>query len=343
MGKNIVILSDGTGQEGGSDHNTNVYKLYNMLLHRSPKQIAYYDRGIGTGISKFMSNAGGFGISKNIKDCYRFLHEHYQTGDSVYLFGFSRGAATVRSLSSFIHLFGILPQSRAKLIDQAYKIYKTRDRAKRDKKAKEFINFHHTMWCRIKFVGVWDTVAALGVPSETANVLLDRIPLFRNKFQDFSLSESVENAFHALAVDDVRKTFHPILWENEVKDYQTVKQVWFSGMHTDVGGGYKEHDLSDITLKWMMNRAAENGLEIYDGHNVKVNAQANGHMHDSTANGIGKYIKKQIRSWPYETHGEPIVHQSVIDRNLGPNNKEDPDHRPWITHSPFITEPWDKD
>ena len=108
MGKNIVVFSDGTGQEGGKGTNTNVYKLFNMVLDRSPEQIAFYDRGLGTGWRKITGNAAGRGISKNIRECYEFIFENYAAGDQIYLFGFSRGATTVRSLSGFIHLFGIL-------------------------------------------------------------------------------------------------------------------------------------------------------------------------------------------------------------------------------------------
>ena len=102
------------------------------------------------------------------------------------------------------------------------------------------------MWCRIKFLGVWDTVAALGLPFRTLDVLVDKVPIFRNRFQDFRLSKSVENAYHALAIDDERRTFHPVLWDAECEHDQTVEQVWFCGMHTDVGGGYEETGEDEI-------------------------------------------------------------------------------------------------
>ena len=157
-------------------------------------------------------------------------------GDQVFLFGFSRGATTVRSLSSFIDLFGILPKSRPELIKRAYKIYKTRNRAKRNRLADEFVNRNHTMWCRINFLGVWDTVAALGIPFKSLDVLVDKVPFFRHDYQDLRLSDSVQNGRHALAIDDERLLFHPTLWDRELIEHQTMKQVWFCGMHTDVGG-----------------------------------------------------------------------------------------------------------
>lgn len=124
MLKNIVIFSDGTGQEGGKGANSNIYKLFNMVEDRTSQQISFYDRGLGTGWRKVSGSIGGAGISQNIKECYEFIFENYEAGDQIFLFGFSRGAATVRSLSSFIHYFGIMPKSRPELIDEAYDIYK---------------------------------------------------------------------------------------------------------------------------------------------------------------------------------------------------------------------------
>ncbi len=122
--KNIIVLSDGTGQEGGVGSNTNVYKLFNMIEDRTNKQIAYYDPGIGTDWRKVTGSIVGRGFSENILDCYRFIFDNFEAQDKIFLFGFSRGAATVRSLSAFIHLFGVLPKSRPDLIKQAFRIYK---------------------------------------------------------------------------------------------------------------------------------------------------------------------------------------------------------------------------
>ncbi|MBI4128295.1 MAG: DUF2235 domain-containing protein [Parcubacteria group bacterium] len=330
MGKNIVVFSDGTGQEGGVGPNTNVYKLFNMVLDRSPEQIAFYDRGLGTGWRKLTGNVGGAGISNNILDCYEFIFENYSVGDHIYLFGFSRGATTVRSLSGFIHLFGILPKSRNELTKQAYKIYITSDRKKREDAAKAFVERHHTMWCKIKFLGVWDTVAALGVPLKTVDVIVDKIPLFKHSFHDLRLSQSVENAYQALAIDDERKTFHPTLWDAEIEEGQIMKQVWFSGMHTDVGGGYPEQELSDIALEWMIQTAMKHGLEIYSQHNVKVNADADGTMHDSRGSWLTRLYRREVRSWPTNTHGKPRIHESVLMRTLNRRNAKDTPYKPWI-------------
>ncbi len=333
MPKNIVILSDGTGQEGGIGHNTNIYKLFNVLESRTKDQVVYYDPGLGTHDTGRLGMLAGFGISKNIKDCYQFLFENYQSGDQIFLIGFSRGATTVRSLSSFIHYFGILPESRPKLIDQAYGIYKIKDEKRRKEKAEQFIEKHHTMWTRIKFLGCFDTVAALGAPFKSLSAILDRVPFFRHQFHNLTLSESVEHAYHALAVDDERKTFHPALWNPEIKDYQTLRQVWFPGMHTDVGGGYREHQLSDIPFIWMYDKAVSCGMKIYERDRIHLSPKADGMMHDSRSGGINKLYRREVRSWPKSRPDKPVIHQSVLER------AEKKDYSPWILDTNYEVEP----
>ena len=335
MAKNIVIFSDGTGQEGGSGTNTNVYKLFNMVRDRSPDQIAFYDRGLGTGWRKVTGNAAGMGISKNILECYRFIFENFEADDQIYLFGFSRGATTVRSLSGFIHRFGILPKSRSELIENAYDIYKIVDRNKREAAAKDFVSRHHTMWTKIRFLGVWDTVAALGVPIKSIDVVVDKVPLFKHSYHDLKLSESVENAYQALAIDDERKTFHPVLWNPDIADWQTMKQVWFCGMHTDVGGGYKEPQLSDIALGWMVGMAEGHGLMIHPHHRVEITGDADGLMHDSRGTWLTGLYRRAERSWPSDTHGNPTVHTSVTERTHNRDNEGDPTYSPWILNGDY--------
>ena len=346
MPKNIVIFCDGTGQEGGSGFDTNVYKLFNMVEDRTEKQINYYGRGLGTGWRKFTGNISGMGISKNIYECYGFIFNNYMAGDNIFLFGFSRGATTVRSLSGFIHLFGILPKARPDLIKIAYKIYKISDNKKRKERADEFVSRHHNQWCKVKFLGVWDTVDALGLPFfNKINFFIDWIPFFRHKYHNLTLSESVEHARHALAIDDERKTFHPKLWDKEIKDYQTMKQVWFCGMHTDVGGGYREQQLSDIPLIWMTEEAKNFGLRLYPKHKVKINPDPDGFMHDSRKGFPGILFRKKVRSWNPETHGNPVIHQSVLMRKSNSQNQKDPEYKPWILDKEkykYEVERWDE-
>lgn len=340
MAKNIVVFSDGTGQEGGKGHDTNIYKLFRMVENRTNRQIAFYDRGLGTGWRKITGNASGMGISKNIKECYRFIFENYSAGDNIFLFGFSRGATTVRSLSSFIHLFGILPKSRPELIQRAYSIYRTRNPKKRDEKAEKFTELHPNMWCRITFLGAWDTVAALGIPIKSVSVFLDKIPIFKHRFQDLTLSKSVTHARHALAIDDERLTFHPAIWRAQLEPYHTMKQVWFCGMHTDVGGGYENQELSDIPLAWMINEAQEHGLRIYPRHKVELSPDQDGEMHDSRGTGLTRLYRRKKRSWDSTILGKPTVHESVTLRKHNRRNFESPEYAPWILDLDYDIETW---
>ena len=156
--------------------------------------------------------------------------------------------------------------------------------------------------------------------------MLDRISFFNHNFHNFKLSKSVENAYHALAIDDKRKTFHPTLWDSDIESYQTLKQVWFSGMHTDVGGGYKEHELSDIPFVWLFKQAELCGLKIYKKDRIEITPKANGVMHDSMKGWWQSIVyKEKIRSWPSGRKDKPIIHQSVIDR-AGKLK----DYTPWI-------------
>lgn len=341
MPKNIVVFFDGTAKEGGRGENTNVYHMFNMVEDRTDRQIAFYDPGVGTGWHKFTGMVGGLGISRNLLEGYTFIYENFRAGDSIYLIGFSRGAATARSLSGFIHHFGMLPQSRPELIGDAYRIYKTRDRDKLEEKAQAFINKHHTMWTRIKFLGCYDTVAALGLSWHLPSKLLDRIPTFRHRFHDLRLSKSVENAYHALAIDDERKTFHPELWDTRLEEYQHLRQVWFAGMHTDVGGGYRERGLSDIALVWLMDRAADHGLQVYPRHQVSIDEDALGLMHDSRGKWWTRLYRREIRNWPPGRSDKPVVHASVEERAASdvrpPGDRSYPR---WILDTDYDVEPW---
>ena len=344
MPKNIVIFSDGTGREGGKGHSTNVYKVFNIVLDRSPQQIAFYDSGLGTGWRKFTGLAGGRGFGRNLREGYEFIFDNYQAGDRIFLFGFSRGAATVRSLSAFLHMFGILPKSRRDLIGEAYKIYKDGDADKRKRRAAEFVARHRTMWTTVTFVGVWDTVAALGLPIKGLDAVINWLPFWKHRFHNYELSRCVEHAYHALAIDDERKTYHPVLWDRlpdarEEDDARTVmQQVWFAGMHSDIGGGYAEAALSDIALEWMVQRAVEHGLRIYHAEPATCRPDPNGVMHDARQ-GLHRLFPRKVRTWD-KGYG-PTVHESVTLRTANRSNEDAPPYAPWILAQPdYEIEPW---
>ena len=341
MPKNIIIFSDGTGQKGGKGNNTNVYKLFNIIEDRTQNQIAYYDPGVGTDWRKITGSLSGRGLSKNIIECYTFLFENYEAGDQIYLFGFSRGAATVRSLSAFIHYFGILPKSRPDLIKKAFNIYKRSSRNSVHNKANAFVKKHHTMWTKIKFIGVWDTVPALGFPIKWISILLDKF--FLHKFHNFDLSESIEFARHALSIDDKRKTFHPQVWtptKEQVKK-EIVKQVWFSGVHTDIGGGYDKAELSNITLKWLIKEATSKGLIIYEKSEayraiLESNIDPNGYMESEQKGSLGWIYRSKVRTW---TNSEKIcLHQTVLNRTKNDNNSDNPSYSPWVLNHDYNVE-----
>ena len=353
MSKNIVIFSDGTNQEGGKGNPTNVYKLFNMVEDRTAKQIAFYDRGLGTDWRRVSGNAFGMGISKNILECYQFIFENYQAGDQIYLFGFSRGAFTVRSLSAFIHYFGILPKSRPELIESAYDIYKIKNDKKRQAAAAAFVNKHHTQWTKIKFIGVWDTVGALGLPIEWLDVGVNA--LFKHEFHDMRISGAVEAGYHALSLDDDRLVFHPSLWDEKnigtiaswengvrVEKEQIVEQVWFAGAHTDIGGGFMplargksmaKPSLSDIPFEWLLEKSEQHGLRIYPYHKINRNPNALGRLHKART-GAGKAFRQRFRS---KTRGLdrlklPLkVHKSVLERM-----EKDKDYETWISDFDYI-------
>jgi uncharacterized protein (DUF2235 family) len=173
-------------------------------------------------------------------------------------------------------------------------------------------------------------------------MIINKIPFFKHRFHNFRLSEAVENAYHALAIDDIRKTFHPKIWDKEISDKQTMKQVWFCGVHTDVGGGYEEQGLSDISLMWMTEMAKQNGLLIYGDHEVPVNQDIKGEMHDSTKGFPGSLFSKKERSWDAETKGKLAVHESVLERKLNRQNKSEPAYDPWVLKLDHDVEPWNK-
>lgn len=360
MPKNIVILCDGTGQIGGKGASTNVYKFFNMLEDRTPNQVVYYDPGIGTDLLGKFAQIFGIGFKRNVLQCYKFLFDHFEAGDNIYLLGFSRGAATVRSLATFIEMFGVLPMSRKDLINEAFRIYKMRtgnedhahmafdDKQKiwnrRELAAKEFVEKHHTMWTRVKFLGVWDTVAALGGSGHWLSMITDK--LFPHRFHNFSLGPGVDHARHAISIDDERKTFHPVVWDALPDDpkHDRLKQVWFCGVHTDVGGGYDEPELAYFSLDWMIRESKAKGIRFYENSSewkrylemkkreeIDIDTLINGVMHNEQSGFIGKLYKREPRSWNTR-NGAITIHRSVVKRMRNNRNLENPDYKTgaWI-------------
>jgi len=263
MAKRIVICSDGTWNipdqmDHGEVRPSNVAKI---ALSVSPQgadgmpQKVFYDKGVGTEwYDKIRGGISGVGISQKIKEAYQYLIDCYEDGDEVFLFGFSRGAYTVRSTVGLIRNCGLLKRENARKIDEAYDLYRRRDdKSKPSSVEAELFRRTYSHDIRIKFIGVWDTVGALGIPVQKLDFLNH---LLNVEFHDVNLSSYVDNAFQALAIDERREAFKPSIWERKDPDVkQRLEQVWFSGVHSNVGGGYENSELSDITFEWMREKA----------------------------------------------------------------------------------------
>jgi uncharacterized protein (DUF2235 family) len=285
MAKKLIVCADGTWNtqnetDQGRPCATNVFKVARALLpHHTDRQsgritpqIVHYITGVGTAFGQRISGgAFGVGLFANVLDCYRFLVLNYDPGDlannlpadQLYLFGFSRGAYTVRSLSGMIRNCGILRRGHEYAEKEAVELYRdhSEETAPDAPRSVAFRN-ENCYSPEIEFIGVWDTVGALGVPGMGAHMRLPRGLDWQ--FHDVGLSHIVHNAYHALAIHEHRAEFEPTLWEQKAPppQDQNLEQRWFSGAHSDVGGGYPEADLSDMALKWMVEKARECGLDF---------------------------------------------------------------------------------
>jgi uncharacterized protein (DUF2235 family) len=260
MAKRIAFCADGTWDTSTS--HTNVYKLYKALIIRAD-QMAFYDDGVGASgdpIIKIAGGAFGTGLWNKIKEGYTKVAHVYEDGDSVFIFGFSRGAFTARSLAGMIMACGLPTQDFTDdMVNTAFDAY--RDKLNRADKLKQLANCS-LVDAEIEMVGVWDTVGSLGIPAMFGGV--DPVAY---GFLDTNLHPRIKNACHALAMDERRAQFPPTLWKGQAAPGQTLEQVWFTGAHSDVGGGEPDDlpgttALSDITLAWMMSKAAALGLQF---------------------------------------------------------------------------------
>jgi uncharacterized protein (DUF2235 family) len=417
QGKSIVLFSDGTGNSSAKLFKTNVWRMYEAVdLGPSPDdrrdQISFYDDGVGTSGFKPLAALGGafgWGLKRNVLDIYRFACRNYRDGDDIYGFGFSRGAFTMRLVIALITSQGLVTSEDeselARKSQCAYRAFRSAFLPRKLKKPILFLRRLRDSWTArserrrkikpydrkanrdpvIRFIGVWDTVAAYGGPIAEMTRAVDNW-LYPLSMPDYELNEKVECARHALSLDDERDAFQPLLWDelaeekraNEARDARLdlleqaasarkarnarearrltaeadalgererhfrsrLQQVWFTGMHADVGGGYPDESLSYVSLLWMMEEAERAGLRTLDSIKDRFFALANsyGPMHDSRS-GMGAYYRYQprkIAAWMEPTddrylmlrdpdiedefgreHGllrNVLVHESVIAR-----------------------------
>lgn len=351
MSKNIVICSDGTGNSAIKDRGTNVFKLYeavDLIGHRNDatlaRQVAFYDDGVGTESVKFLrwlGGAFGWGLSRNVRQLYAGLARVYEPGDRIFLFGFSRGAYTVRTLAGLIACCGVVDRAKFSTnaglrrgVKQIYREYRrcyrtplgNRLRAAYDPASaaalrRRFAVVHPAYApegrVRIAFVGVWDTVDAVGLPIDHLADALNHIHPFR--FPDFSLSPQVDKGCHAISIDDERHTFHPVMWDERCEQQpDRVEQVWFAGVHANVGGGYPKQGMSLVSLGWMMTRAERCGLRFsgVDREWWREHENVHDKLYDSRA-GMAVYYRykpRDIARICRDSHVEPKIHVSAIER-----------------------------
>ena len=329
-----------------------------------PRQVAFYNDGVGTSSFKplaFLGGAMGFGLERNVREIYAFLCRNYQPGDKIYAFGFSRGAFTVRVLVDLILKQGLVPYAQdeaelKRLVSAAYRAYRAASypafggvvrcvRRLRDAVIAgqnrvlgqvPYAQIQTTQVPFIQFLGLWDTVDAYGLPVDELTRAIDRYiwPLL---MPDLVLDPRVLRARHALSVDDERNAFHPRLW-NEAQesqggntlsthiDQERISQVWFAGMHSDVGGGYPDDGLAYVSLAWIMGEAAHYGLRFCNAMRDQYRALADdtGPIHNSRR-GLGGYYRynpRRIEALAHQDQEKKThvrvqrskIHESVLRR-----------------------------
>ena len=278
--KRLIVCCDGTWQDLECPYPTNVVKIAQAIepiASDGTPQVVFYDEGIGTGgstqtqkkMDRVSGGGLGKGIDKNIQDGYRFLCLNYSPGDEIYLFGFSRGAYTVRSLAGLMYNSGLLSRPNIRHVPAAYRLYRNRIKPNQSNisEFRQKYGFKTTKYgdrVPITLLACWDTVGSLGMPDLTSFINLDRKINEKYQFHDPKLSPIIQNALHAVAIDEQRSTFYASLMEKSKKTKnQRLIQKWFPGDHGCVGGGSKEQSgLSDGALQWMIDSIKQLRLEL---------------------------------------------------------------------------------
>ena len=328
MAKKLIVSFDGTWNTPDDDAylteqiETNARRLYESILI-TPTQLKWYDKGVGSKwYDHIRGGTFGIGLDKNLKQGYEFLIENHEDGDEVYVFGFSRGAYTARSLVGLIRNCGLLKKAHLRRIDTAYEIYRTRDEGA-DSETATFFRREFAKEIHVKFLGVWDTVGALGIPLESFRWFNKR----RYEFHDTELSSIVENAYHAVAVDEHREAYAVTLWNPKAKPQQAMEQRWFLGAHSDVGGGYVDRHLSDITLRWMQEKVQAVGLELDPVHIPQVTDNYQAPVTDSYRQFLkGAYSRFHTRF--YRGVRQTANGNEAVDDTVGLRRQGNPNYRP---------------
>lgn len=281
--KRILLCLDGTWNASGdkpSASDTNVHHLHESAQHfTSPNQLSFYFRGVGTKpLERIRGGVFGHGLFEQIKEAYLTVVNEYQPETQIIIAGFSRGAFSARCLASLIAECGVLKNHKLdwadlrdrRAIDELWDLYAQRVDSNTSGTLDDFCrrNCHPVSNDLVGAVAVWDTVGALGVPweifgdNDIAKHLQERENT-RLKFLEPQLSPKIARAYHAVALDEQRAPFRPTLWEGPRLTDGSILQVWFAGSHSNVGGGFADRGLSDISLDWMIRQLSNNhGLTL---------------------------------------------------------------------------------
>lgn len=335
MPKKLIVCCDGTWNVPDQRGNpTNVVKMVRAIEPADDAgvpQVVYYDPGVGTGnpLDRVVGGGLGVGLSRNVQEAYQFLVHNYHDGDLIYLFGFSRGAYTVRSLAGMLGAVGLIHKGDANRMGDAYAYYRTRPEDRGGPAGRALLDAvvngrdddrtegrDRRRHPDVHMIGVWDTVGSLGVPIG----FLRWVGRRRFEFHDTGLGRHIRHAYHALAIDEHRRPFEPAVWKRG--DYgpgvdQDVEQVWFPGAHSNVGGGYPDSGLSDTAFLWMAGKAAACGLKLDPAYlTAKVRARIESSRRELIEARSGKY-----RLW--RTFYRPLcatdpkterIHRTVLER-----------------------------
>ena len=292
--KRLVVCFDGTWNDADSQATeTNVFRMARAIKpvgDDGVTQCVLYLRGVGTSglvAEIVVEGAVGLGLGEILRSAYMFLAQNYEDGDEIYLFGFSRGAFTARSLTGLLSACGLLTRQRLGDLGLAWDYYRT----PKPHAAAKFMEEKHTQSrpdIRVTFLGVWDTVGALGVPG----TLFNAVNQDRYGFHDTGPCPAIRHGCHALAIDEQRSEFVPTFWTGPCPEGTVIEQVWFAGVHSDVGGGYRTRELADIPLAWMAQKAEAHGLCLEWGCLADTQtAQPAAPMHDSST---GAFLKDKL-------------------------------------------------
>ncbi|MEM9098143.1 MAG: DUF2235 domain-containing protein [Pseudomonadota bacterium] len=313
MTRRLIYISDGTLSSIQRGQETNAGQLYRLLeeLGQRPSQLFDYDRGVqGRGLRKWLNAASGFGINRSILRGYAFLSIRWRPGTEIYLFGFSRGAYAVRSLAGMVGRMGLLRAHHRgeRKIREAFRLYEENDSAA----IQAFAQAHCIPNIQIRMIGCWDTVRALGLPYP----ILSYLAPMATEFHDHTLGAHIAHGYHALAIDEDRRAYEPILWKKSPNWQGRLEQTWFPGAHSDVGGDLRKlpaaRPIANLSLNWMLRRASENGLALPEDWPTRFPEDATAPLQGCRRGLARAFLLRQ----PRRTHGADgtALHLAIAER-----------------------------